>query len=313
MDSTPTLLSVEHVVKRFGRFYALNDISFEIPRGSTFGIIGPNGAGKSTLLRIITSLARPTSGSVSINGYNVQSQPEKALQGTAAIIDTPSFYLDLSARTNLDIISRGKGKEYMERREQLAEYTGISAWMNHKVREFSLGMKQRLAIALALLPKSNFVILDEPTNGLDPVGIVDMRSLLQNISADFSTTVLVTSHILSEIEQICSHVAILNHGKAVAVGDIKDLLRQRSVIKIRCTKPEEAAVLLKSCAEFGISRTEISEDGFLCVYSENARPEKINYKLVTSGFEVSMLSSMQNHLEHLFLQLTGNHSNGGMA
>ena len=178
------ILSVENVVKKFGKFKALDGASLSIPKGSIFGIIGPNGAGKSTLLRIVTSLAHPDSGRVTVNGIDVESNPKKALKGTGAIVDSPAFYPDLSARLNLDILSRGHGRKYRARREELAEYTGIAGWMNHRVREFSLGMKQRLAITLALLPDSSFVILDEPTNGLDPNGIVDIRNLIRNLGAD---------------------------------------------------------------------------------------------------------------------------------
>ena len=186
------ILSVENVVKKFGKFKALDEASLSIRKGCIFGIIGPNGAGKSTLLRIVTSLAHPDSGRVLVNGIDVETNPKKALAGTGAIVDSPAFYPDLSARLNLDILSRGSGKKYRKRRDELAEYTGIAGWMNHRVREFSLGMKQRLAITLALLPDSHFVILDEPTNGLDPNGIVDIRNLIRNLGADFGATALKT-------------------------------------------------------------------------------------------------------------------------
>ena len=198
------ILTAENVVKSFGKFRALDGASLRIPKGCIFGIIGPNGAGKSTLLRIVTSLAHPDSGRVTVNGIDVEAYPRKALTGTGAIVDSPAFFPDLSARLNLDILSRGTGKKYKARRDELAEYTGIAGWLNHRVREFSLGMKQRLAITLALLPDSHFVILDEPTNGLDPNGIVDIRNLIRNLGADLGTTVLVTSHMLGEIEKICS-------------------------------------------------------------------------------------------------------------
>ena len=239
------ILSVENVVKTFGKFRALDDASLTIPKGCIFGIIGPNGAGKSTLLRIVTSLAHPDSGRVLVNGIDVETNPKKALAGTGAIVDSPAFYPDLSARLNLDILSRGSGKQYRARRDELTEYTGIAEWMNHRVREFSLGMKQRLAITLALLPDSHFVILDEPTNGLDPSGIVDIRNLILNLGADLGVTVLVTSHMLGEIEKICSDIAILNHGRIAAQGKMEDILRRSPVTLIRTDRPGDAENLLK--------------------------------------------------------------------
>lgn len=298
------ILSVEHVVKKFGKFYALNDISFEIPDGTTFGIIGPNGAGKSTLLRIATALAHPTSGRVMVNGIDVQESPGRALKGTAAIIDMPAFYLDLTARQNLDIMSRGRGDIYKKRRDELIEYTGLSAWMDKKVRTFSLGMKQRLSIALSMLPDSKFVILDEPTNGLDPSGIVDIRTLIQNLSKDFHMTILVTSHILSEIEKVCSHIAILNHGKIAASGAITDLLNRKPITKIGCSEPERAAQLLREVKEYDISDVRIEQNGCLAVSTSQMCQAKINETLVKAGISVFMLTAEPNHLEKIFLELT---------
>ncbi len=307
-------MSVEHVVKRFGKFHALDDISFTIPQGSTFGIIGPNGAGKSTLLRVATALAHPTSGRVLMNGVDVQRAPGKALAGTAAIIDTPAFYLDLSARANLDIMSHGKGRAYKKKREELAEYTGIGAWMNHKVREFSLGMKQRLAISLAMLPESKFVILDEPTNGLDPSGIVDIRMLLKNLNRDFNATILVTSHMLSEIEKICTDIAILNHGKIAASGKIEDLLNRKPTTRIVCSNAEAAEKLLTETPEAGVEKVKRCENGVLIVSTtESNKPAKINELLVKAGIEVSVLAPEPDHLEKVFLEVTQSASKGGNA
>jgi len=304
------VLKVENVVKSFGRFRALDGASLSIPKGSIFGIIGPNGAGKSTLLRIVTSLAHPDSGRVMVNGIDVEAYPKKALVGTGAIVDSPAFYPDLSARLNLDILSRGHGKRYRARREELAEYTGIAAWLNHRVREFSLGMKQRLAITLALLPDSDFVILDEPTNGLDPNGIVDIRSLIRNLGAELGTTVLVTSHMLGEIEKICSNLAILNHGRIVAQGPMEEILRRSPVTLIRTTEPDRAESLLKET--FGtrilaIARKDDEKD-VLRVETESECASELNETLVKNGFAVSMLENEPDRLERIFLELTGKES-----
>ncbi len=304
------VLTVENVVKSFGKFKALDGASLSIPKGSIFGIIGPNGAGKSTLLRIVTSLAHPDSGRVTVNGIDVESSPKKALVGTGAIVDSPAFYPDLTARLNLDILSRGHGKKYRARREELAEYTGIAGWMNHRVREFSLGMRQRLAITLALLPDSSFVILDEPTNGLDPSGIVDIRNLIRNLGADLGATVLVTSHMLGEIEKICSNLAILNHGQIAAEGKMEDILRRSPVTLIRTTEPGRAEALLKETFGPRIISLKLkeNEENVLRVETRDDCAAELNETLVKNGFSVSMLENEPDRLERIFLQLTGGES-----
>ena len=304
------ILTVENVVKTFGKFRALDGASLSIPKGCIFGIIGPNGAGKSTLLRIVTSLAHPDSGHVTVNGIDVEAYPRKALTGTGAIVDSPAFYPDLSARLNLDILSRGHGKKYRARREELAEYTGIASWLDHRVREFSLGMKQRLAITLALLPESHFVILDEPTNGLDPNGIVDIRNLIRNLGSDLGATVLVTSHMLGEIEKICSDLAILNHGRIAAQGPMEEILRRSPVTLIRATEPDRAETLLKGTFGPRILSIRRKEDdaAVLRVETETECAAELNETLVKNGFAVSMLENEPDRLERIFLELTGRES-----
>ena len=304
------ILTVENVVKTFGKFRALDGASLSIPKGCIFGIIGPNGAGKSTLLRIVTSLAHPDSGHVTVNGIDVEAYPRKALTGTGAIVDSPAFYPDLSARLNLDILSRGHGKKYRARREELAEYTGIASWLDHRVREFSLGMKQRLAITLALLPESHFVILDEPTNGLDPNGIVDIRNLIRNLGSDLGATVLVTSHMLGEIEKICSDLAILNHGRIAAPGPMEEILRRSPVTLIRATEPDRAETLLKGTFGPRILSIRRKEDdaAVLRVETETECAAELNETLVKNGFAVSMLENEPDRLERIFLELTGRES-----
>ena len=304
------VLTVENVVKSFGKFRALDGASLAIPKGCIFGIIGPNGAGKSTLLRIVTSLAHADSGRVTVNGIDIESSPRKALTGTGAIVDSPSFFPDLSARLNLDILSRGTGKRYKARRDELAEYTGIAGWLNHRVREFSLGMKQRLAITLALLPESHFVILDEPTNGLDPNGIVDIRNLIRNLGADLGTTVLVTSHMLGEIEKICSNLAILNHGRIVMQGPMEEILRRSPVTLIRTTEPDRAGSLLKETFGPRILSLSAKEDmpGVLRVETDSECAAELNETLVKNGFAVSLLEKEPDRLEKIFLELTGGES-----
>ena len=206
------LIQTFSVTKRYGRKTVLEDVSFGLDTGEVVGLIGPNGAGKSTLIKLISGLIYPTSGKVMVNGYDVHSQHKIAFRNFGAIIEWPSFYADLTARQNLDLLSGGSGAAYQERLKDVISLVGMERHLNSKVNTFSTGMKQRLGIALALLPDSRVIILDEPTNGLDPGGIVEIREIIREFNRRYGTTVLVSSHLLGEIEQICDKIALIADG-----------------------------------------------------------------------------------------------------
>ena len=204
------------LTKRYGRKTALEDVSLEINDGGVTGLIGPNGAGKSTLIKLITGLIWPTEGFVLVDGYDAHREHVKAMRRIGAIIEWPSFIPDLTAGMNLDLFSGGHGKQYRAKRNEILRFMELESVLDRKVGAFSTGMKQRLGITLALLPDSEFIILDEPTNGLDPAGIVEIRQIIREYNRRFGVSVMVSSHLLSEVEQICDNLILIDDGKLKA-------------------------------------------------------------------------------------------------
>lgn len=303
MNPSAPVLQCRNLTKYYGSHAALNHVSLEVPAGSVFGLIGPNGAGKSTLLKLVTSLIAPSAGSAEIHGIDVQQDPAAALQNSGAIIEWPYFYADLSARLNLDILSGGRGPDY---RRKLAEITGfmrIAHVLDQPVRTFSTGMRQRLGIALALLPDSDFVILDEPTNGLDPEGIVEIRELIRSYNRTFGTTMLVTSHLLGEMEQICTDLAVLREGRIRIAGRLDTLLRRSRCITVGCDVPEQAQLLLKGS---GLPLEVLSvTDGTLEIALREECRAELNACLVAAGIKVWRLEEKHRSLEEFFLETAG--------
>lgn len=301
------ILSCKNLTKRFGRKPAVDDASFELDSGDILGLIGPNGAGKSTLLKMIVGLIWPSSGSVNICGYDVYRQHRLAMANIGAIIEWPAFHPELSARTNLKILSGGKGGEYERKLEEIADFIDIKPYLDQKVGSFSTGMKQRLGIALALLPDSRFIILDEPTNGLDPGGIIEIRSIVREYNRQFGTTILVTSHMLGEIENICSKVVIINKGKIIASGAMRELLENETCVELVSDRIPESAAFLRDAAAKGSLPITFIENCYDKVRLEVSRPcaAEINSLLVQNGFKVSSLQTRRKDLESFFMEKTG--------
>ena len=207
------------LTKRYGRRVVLDDVSLEINDGGVTGLIGPNGAGKSTLIKLITGLIWPTEGFVLVDGFDAHREHTKAMRRIGAVIEWPAFIPDLSARANLDIFSGGHGRAYREKRAEILRFMELESVLDRKVGSFSTGMRQRLGITLALLPDSEFIILDEPTNGLDPAGIVEIRQIIREYNRQFGVSVMVSSHLLSEVEQICDHLILIDGGRLKAWGE----------------------------------------------------------------------------------------------
>ena len=206
------------LTKRYGRRVVLDDVSLEINDGGVTGLIGPNGAGKSTLIKLITGLIWPTEGFVLVDGFDAHREHTKAMRRIGAVIEWPAFIPDLSARANLDIFSGGHGRAYREKRAEILRFMELESVLDRKVGSFSTGMRQRLGITLALLPDSEFIILDEPTNGLDPNQIVEVRRLIREIAKD--RAVLISTHILPEVQAVCDYIMMIEHGQKVFEGTI---------------------------------------------------------------------------------------------
>ena len=296
------------LTKRYGRRVALDDVSLEIGDGGVTGLIGPNGAGKSTLIKIITGLVWPTEGFVLVDGFDAHREHRKAMRRMGAIIEWPAFIPDLTARQNLDIFSGGHGAQYRARRMEILRFMELDAALDRKVGTFSTGMRQRLGITLALLPESEFIILDEPTNGLDPAGIVEIRQIIREYNRKFGVSVMVSSHLLSEVEQICDHLILIDDGRVKAWGEIGELLGEEdSMLILETDRPDEAAALLRKSAESGALPLESIDPAGgkrLRLALTGECSGAVNRLLVEAGFEVTHLALESPGLETFFLRQT---------
>lgn len=296
------ILDCKNLSKRFGGKYAVRDISLSLGEGSILGIIGPNGAGKSTLIKMITGLIWPDSGSATIHGFDVHRQHCQAMRLCGAIIEWPAFIPYLSAKRNLDILSGGHGKAYEAKLREITSFVDLDQRLNDKVEIFSTGMKQRLGIALALLPDSKFIILDEPTNGLDPGGIVEIRNIIRDYNRQFGVTVIITSHMLGEIQHICHEIALIRGGRIAAAGSLQELLHNDDRAMLLCNDPRRAQSLL-SASTLPIREIIVSGDE-LHVHIDSDCLADINSLLVNAGMQVSRLELRHKSLEDFFIQNT---------
>jgi ABC-2 type transport system ATP-binding protein len=284
---------------------AVDHIDLAVPGGSVYGFLGPNGSGKTTTIRLLLGLVHPTFGSFRLLGAEPGAGLDAVLPRVGALVEGPAFYPFLSGRQNLarfDAADRtadiGTGQARIDR---ALDQVGLLAAADKRYRAYSLGMKQRLGIAAGLLRPRDLMILDEPTNGLDPQGTREIRSLVKQIAAD-GTTVFVSSHLLAEVEQICSHVGVMSTGKLVFQGTLAELRgRGDARIRIRTSEPARAAELL---AGIGLSEIAVAGGDVSASLGEHA-PDRINADLVHGGIPVSGLETIKPSLEDLFVELTG--------
>ncbi|WP_343250104.1 ABC transporter ATP-binding protein [Diplocloster hominis] len=221
------MITASHLTKQYKKFTAVQDVSLHIPRGRIYGFLGPNGAGKSTTMKMLLGLTSPTSGSFQINGLQFPKDRMRILQMTGSFIEAPAFYPNLTGMENMEIICRALGLSKQAGRDVL-DFVGLTEFRNRVARKYSLGMKQRLGLASALIGHPPLLILDEPTNGLDPAGIHEIRELIRSLPGLYQCTVLISSHMLTEIELIADDIGILNHGRLLYEGSLTEL-RQMAV------------------------------------------------------------------------------------
>ena len=296
-------VSTDGLTKRFGDRTVVDGVNLAIPRGSVCGFVGPNGAGKTTTLRMLLGLIRPTSGSGSILGGSL-TDPASYLHKVGALIESPAFYPQLSGRDNLKALTR-LGQIPAAVIDPALERTGMTARAGDKYRSYSLGMKQRLGIAAALLPSPELLILDEPTNGLDPAGIVEMRGLIRSF-ADDGITVLVSSHLISEIEQVCDHVVMIRGGQLVHQGPVAELAAGRRPDVV--VAPEHAADLARLARVLevnGLSVAASPADGTVVVAASGRSAADLNRLAAGDGITLRQISERSHSLEDVFFQLTG--------
>lgn len=290
------ILSIRNLSKNYGRIQAVDDLSLDVEEGSVFGILGPNGSGKTTTLGIILDVIRASKGDYLWFG---QTPTKKLRQRIGSILEVPIFYPYLSAGKNLSIVADIKGKGH-DQIDEVLEITGLLERKNSKFRTYSLGMKQRLAIAAALLGKPDVLILDEPTNGLDPQGIAEIRNLILDV-AKGGTTIILASHILDEVQKTCSHVAVLEKGKKLFSGSVDEVINDTQWLEVSASNMKALNLALKN-HEFVDSMQE--EDAIYQIKLKgNYTAEQLNKSLFEKGITLSHLSSQKKSLEKYFLEL----------
>lgn len=293
-----TILTINNLDKKYGRIHAVKSASFEIKKGNVYGILGPNGSGKSTTLGIILNVVNKTSGSYS--WFNGTMETHDALKKVGAIIERPNFYPYMTAYENLALVCKIKGISYSKVDEKL-ELVGLLERKDSKFRTFSLGMKQRLAIASALLNDPEILILDEPTNGLDPQGIRQIRDIIKYI-ASLGTTILLASHLLDEVEKVCTHVVVLQKGEILYTGTVNGMISNEGFFELLADDNDGLQDTLSQLS--AVDKIE-EGDGRLLVYlKEPLEATELNRYLVSKNIYLSHLVKRKYSLEEQFLQLT---------
>jgi ABC-2 type transport system ATP-binding protein len=297
-DDTPAI-ETTGLTKRYGPITAVDRLDLHVERGEIFGFLGPNGAGKTTTMRMLLGLVRPTAGRVRVLGMDIETQLAAILARTGSVIENPTFYPFLSGRDNLRAFARLGSIDAM-RIAPILDLVDLTGAAHRKFSTYSLGMKQRLAVGAALLHSPDLLILDEPANGLDPAGIVEMRDLVRRLKA-YGHTVLISSHVLHEIEQICDRIAIMNRGRIVVQGRVVDLLGGESFL-VRAEPLGPAAGVLRGQPWVG---DVALEDDHLIVHAPEERAADITCALAEEGIYVSRLQPHEKSLEQYFLDVTG--------
>ncbi|MCA4808204.1 ATP-binding cassette domain-containing protein [Empedobacter stercoris] len=290
------VLEITQLTKKFGSFTAVNDVTFSVEKGNVYGLLGPNGSGKSTTLGMILNVINPTAGSWKWFGKEPDND---SLKKIGAIIESPKFYPYLSAQKNLEIVADIKEANYAKIHEKL-ELVGLLSRKKDKFQQYSLGMKQRLAIAAALLNDPEVLILDEPTNGLDPQGIIQIRELIIKI-AQQGTTIILASHLLDEVEKVCSHVVVLNQGKMLYAGSVDQMNSSFGSIEVAAQNMESLEYALKTFSF--VSKVTKENNKLLAVLAEEKEPAEINKMLYEQGIVVNHLVKRKESLEQQFFQL----------
>lgn len=299
-----TVLNTRAVCKKYGETYALSDVSIHIKRGQIYGLIGLNGAGKSTFMRIVAGLVSPTGGEVELFGQTGENALRKNRRRLGQCIETPALYPGMTARENLEIQCIVSGVSDKTTVQEMLALVGLSDTDKKKAKNFSLGMKQRLALAIAMINHPDFLILDEPANGLDPMGIVEMRELMRRLSRERGLTILVSSHMLDELAQVATHYGIIDRGRLVKQLSEEELaLESRQYVRIVTTDAAKAAVLLSE--RFALLQYKAVSPRELHIFEQIERTGEMNKLLVENGFTVERIGATEQRLEDYFMKLTG--------
>jgi ABC-2 type transport system ATP-binding protein len=294
------ILTINNLTKKFGYLTAVKDLSFTINKGNVYGILGPNGSGKSTTLGIVLNVVNKTSGE--FHWFDGNTTTHDALKQVGAIIERPNFYPYMTAEQNLKLVCKIKGVEYKKITEKL-EIVGLLDRKDSKFSTYSLGMKQRLAIASALLNDPEILILDEPTNGLDPQGIHQIRQIIKDI-ANNGTTILLASHLLDEVEKVCTHVVVLRKGEKLYSGLVDEMISSYGFFELKAEKHNELLEELNSNPNFG--KVKVEGDLITAFLNEPMSSPEFNKMMFDKHIILSHLVKRKESLEEQFLQLTDN-------
>jgi len=295
------VLRTNNLTKQYGKRIAVKNLNLEVRRGEIMGFLGPNGAGKTTTIRMALGLIAPTTGSVEILGQEVATHGSRILPRVGALVETPALYLYMSGRNNLRAVASVLGGVPASRIDAVLDLVGLRARQKDRVRTYSLGMKQRLGVAIALLQDPDLLILDEPANGLDPAGIVEMRDLMHRLTAE-GKTVFISSHLLTEVQQICTRVSIINLGELVKVSTIEDLISGHGEFVVTLERAQEALALVK--AQPWGKNARLDARGALVTTAPGKRGRDLNLFLVDAGFAPETIAQSTQDLEQVFLELT---------
>jgi len=295
-----TILTLNNLTKNFGPITAVDDLSFSIEKGNVYGILGPNGSGKSTTLGIVLNVVNRTSGDFHWFDGNISTH--QALKKVGAIIERPNFYPYMTAVQNLALVCKIKGVS-VEKIEEKLEIVGLEERKHSKFRTFSLGMKQRLAIASALLNDPDILILDEPTNGLDPQGIHQIREIIKKVASE-GTTILLASHLLDEVEKVCTHVVILRKGKSLYTGSVEGMNASYGFFVLQAENMEALENELKQHTSF--DKLKHDGDSIVAYLSQPLDAATFNTEMQAKGISLSHLVKRKESLEELFLEITKN-------
>lgn len=302
-------ISAESLTKRYGSDTAVEGLDLSVPRGETYGLLGPNGAGKTTTLRMLLGLTRPTSGKVSV--LEQTPGPLSGLSGVGALVETPAFYPYLSGRMNLELVARLSGVPHAAGDDPVGSalrQVGMEKRASEKFKKYSLGMKQRLGIASTLLGEPEVLVLDEPTNGLDPRGVAEMRELIRKLGGRGST-ILLSSHMLGEVEQVCDRVGVISRGHMVSEGGVGELRGHNDEVTVRAEPVEEALRVVRE-AGFEPAGEPGSEGALRLVAARDSVPELVE-KLVGSGVRLYELCPARRSLEEAYLEVAGTEEEQG--
>lgn len=299
------VLEVRNLDKSFGKRKVIDNVSFEVFPGEIFGFLGPNGAGKTTTIKMIMGFLSVDAGEIIINGINVREDYEKAMSCIGGIVENPEMYKDISGQLNLEMYARLHEGVTPERIREVVQLVGMQNRIKDKVKKYSLGMKQRVGVAQSILHKPKVLILDEPTNGLDPSGIKELRDIFKKLAHEEGVAVFVSSHLLSEMQLMCDRVGIINNGKLLGVKPIKQIMDEATggvFYRFATKQSEQAAEILKSAYE-GRIRGVTPE--YIELEIEEQEVPEVNKQLALNGIPIFGVNRLESSLEDAFISITG--------